>query len=706
MNQSIRNASLPILACLLVACGGGGGSTGTSSSSSGGSSSGSSSGGASLSLNGTAAVGLPIVDATVSVVCSGLDAVSTTTTDTSGNWHIAIPGASVACALEVSGGTIDGLANTATYHTIATSSGTNNITPLTDLVTASVAGTADLHTWFTGLTGSSTAITTVTPVEVQFAWSSTVGTRLPGIGAAISDPVTVAFSATPGDTIDNALTALGAALTATGVSYPVLLGNMAGNTAPVAGFGSTLSTFYSAITTPATNRGTGSYTVGGTVSGLPANLTMFLWNGNDTLAITGNGNFTFPSTLATGTAYAVNEAVPALAGQSPNTIGVTCTITNGSGTIAAASVTNVAVACSTYHLPSPSTTQYWGALTYDAADNVGAMSYNYQDGGTALTEANLACTGAHGSCQNVAILSYGQCAAIAAAPPSSAGQPYRWGSATVNSTLAGGSANLTGALLDAEAGALANCSAPPVSTAVPVPSSTHATCGLIVASCVNGETAGTVTGGGTSSSSSSSGGGSSSGSSSGGSSSSSSSSGGGSSSSSSSSGGSSSGSSFNPTTLTGSYTGVQVCVAASAAQAGNCTTQSDSGTFGGSLASDPTGFSATYFDVPTMTVTSTLFGSVSQSLASVWAETNLNNYWNTVWAQSGSAVNSGSGPLGIDLADCRNIVWSSGPLAGQGGTVSTGSGQWNESIGFANSPGGYPDVALQVSAGTCTVTVQ
>ena len=62
-------------------------------------------------------------------------------------------------------------------------------------------------------------------------------------------------------------------------------------------------------------------------------------NGGDTLSVTANGSFTFATQLASGAAY--NVTVQA------NPSGQTCTVANGSGAIASANVTNVAVTCTT-----------------------------------------------------------------------------------------------------------------------------------------------------------------------------------------------------------------------------------------------------------------------------------------------------------------------------------------------------------------------
>ena len=62
-------------------------------------------------------------------------------------------------------------------------------------------------------------------------------------------------------------------------------------------------------------------------------------NGGDDLSVSANGPFNFATKLAGGAAYNVTVKT--------NPSGQTCSVANGSGTIAAADVTNVAVSCST-----------------------------------------------------------------------------------------------------------------------------------------------------------------------------------------------------------------------------------------------------------------------------------------------------------------------------------------------------------------------
>ena len=80
-----------------------------------------------------------------------------------------------------------------------------------------------------------------------------------------------------------------------------------------------------------------AYSVGGTVSGLTGIGLALQNNGADTLPVAADGPFTFLTELGDTTAYAVTV--------STQPTGQTCTVTNGSGTIAAADVTDVDVAC-------------------------------------------------------------------------------------------------------------------------------------------------------------------------------------------------------------------------------------------------------------------------------------------------------------------------------------------------------------------------
>lgn len=88
-------------------------------------------------------------------------------------------------------------------------------------------------------------------------------------------------------------------------------------------------------TTPAAT----SYTVGGTVTGLGAGTQVTLLNNNSNSTAVSNGAFTFAATLSANGAYSVSVAT--------QPTGQTCTVSNGSGSVATANISNVTVTCAT-----------------------------------------------------------------------------------------------------------------------------------------------------------------------------------------------------------------------------------------------------------------------------------------------------------------------------------------------------------------------
>jgi len=134
-----------------------------------------------------------------------------------------------------------------------------------------------------------------------------------------------------------------------------------------------------------------AYTVGGTLTGLPAGDTVTLQdNGSDNLTLSANGTFTFPTALPDGHAYSVtvsgtNEFTP-----------MTCTITNGSGTISGANVTNVAVQCRKTGCPALTGNMdldMYNAAVSDGTDNGGVPGVMLtENGGPFLVTAKGLCS--------------------------------------------------------------------------------------------------------------------------------------------------------------------------------------------------------------------------------------------------------------------------------------------------------------------------
>jgi hypothetical protein len=88
-----------------------------------------------------------------------------------------------------------------------------------------------------------------------------------------------------------------------------------------------------------------TYTIGGRVSGLTGSGLIVQNNGGGNLAVSADGAFTFATGLGSGSAYAVTVKTQ------PSTPTQNCVVTHGTGTVAAANVTDVAVTCA----PTPFT---------------------------------------------------------------------------------------------------------------------------------------------------------------------------------------------------------------------------------------------------------------------------------------------------------------------------------------------------------------
>lgn len=216
----------------LAACGGGGG---------GGSP------GDPSTLSGTAATGHPIVSGTVQVLCAGGNSL-TTTTNSTGAWQVTISGQTPPCAIEISGGTINGIPNSIKYHSIATSFGVANITPLTDLMLANLAGTATPNVWFAGLVPAS--LTPITSGAVITALSNQCA-ALTGLSPlCANNPVTMVFTPTYDNLMEYMLLAMNVAMINSGITYASLLSDASAvdYTAPAASFNTALTDAYAATT--------------------------------------------------------------------------------------------------------------------------------------------------------------------------------------------------------------------------------------------------------------------------------------------------------------------------------------------------------------------------------------------------------------------------------------------------------------------------
>ena len=112
-----------------------------------------------------------------------------------------------------------------------------------------------------------------------------------------------------------------------------------------------------------------TYTIGGAVSGLSAGQSVVLQdNGGNAITVSANGPFTFSTQIGYQSPYAVTVATqPA---------GANCTVSNGSGTMPAANVANVAIVCTTSAVNS-------GLWTWESGSNIPEFLGVYGTLGTA-----------------------------------------------------------------------------------------------------------------------------------------------------------------------------------------------------------------------------------------------------------------------------------------------------------------------------------
>ena len=169
----------------------------------------------SLTLSGTAATGAALAGGTVTARCAA-GATTTAPTGTDGHYTLAVDSGALPCALQVTSS--DGAT---TLYSVAAGSGdaaTANITPLTQLVVASLAG-ADPSALFTGFDSTRAGkITTGDLTQAQanvVATLSGAGIDVGSLGDLITGTLTAATSTTTGNAYDQALDALQARLAAT-----------------------------------------------------------------------------------------------------------------------------------------------------------------------------------------------------------------------------------------------------------------------------------------------------------------------------------------------------------------------------------------------------------------------------------------------------------------------------------------------------------
>jgi len=141
------------------------------------------------------------------------------------------------------------------------------------------------------------------------------------------------------------------------------------------------------ISTSATT--TATYTIGGSISGLTSGSLVLKNNGGDDLIVSANSaTFTFATALAYGASYAVTVGT--------QSSGLTCNVSNGTGTVASVNVTNVAVSCTpfwagTKQLGVVSQNTFGQSVATDASGNVyeAGTTYGGLDGNTLTGTADF-----------------------------------------------------------------------------------------------------------------------------------------------------------------------------------------------------------------------------------------------------------------------------------------------------------------------------
>jgi hypothetical protein len=132
------------------------------------------------------------------------------------------------------------------------------------------------------------------------------------------------------------------------------------------------------VTSVSVSCSTGSFTVGGSVSGLAGSGLVLQNNGADDLEIASNGSFTFATEVASGGPFEVTVATQ------PINPSQTCTVADGSGTVGGGNVRTVKVSCATNTFTISGTVSGLAGsglvLQNNGGDDVGVQS----DGGFAF----------------------------------------------------------------------------------------------------------------------------------------------------------------------------------------------------------------------------------------------------------------------------------------------------------------------------------
>lgn len=173
----------------------------------------------STTVSGTAASGAPLAGAFITLHCQN-NWVGSTTSNSSGQWSIAVPVANLPCAVKAASSD-----SSQVYYSVTADSGSSivsNVTPLTSLALARSLGSTLSESWFNSLTDANRQTLSTNIASLVTA----LKTALQAKGYTLPDdfnPFSANFTATAGDGYDDLLEQLKSALTAATQEFADLL---------------------------------------------------------------------------------------------------------------------------------------------------------------------------------------------------------------------------------------------------------------------------------------------------------------------------------------------------------------------------------------------------------------------------------------------------------------------------------------------------
>jgi uncharacterized repeat protein (TIGR04052 family) len=170
-------------------------------------------------------VGAAIAGGTVTAKCSAGTPEVGKSTGSDGGYTLQLNGATAPCMIEVSGGTVNGAANTQVLHGFASAAGTVNVTPLTELALAQ-ALVGEPAAAFNAFNASS-ATTVAAKLDTARTYVNAQLTAL-GVAAPSGNIFSAPFKV--GDDADKLLDSLGTLLADKGTNLAGILNTAAGGT--------------------------------------------------------------------------------------------------------------------------------------------------------------------------------------------------------------------------------------------------------------------------------------------------------------------------------------------------------------------------------------------------------------------------------------------------------------------------------------------